>query len=579
MYPKIRLLLALLLGVTMSVVAAPHPASAVSRPSVTRLSVASGPTAGGTRVTIRGKHLTQVVRVLFGNARGTRVVVRSAGSLTVTAPAHAVGVVHVRVVTRHGTSKAVRADRFRYADWVRTALPRPSDAAFAPRISQSACWADRHCVATGTYRQRSGNDAAVLWTLSGVHWSGTRAPVPDGAATNPHPVPLRISCGAAGVCAAYAVYQAHRDGRDEDAALLWALTPGGWTATAPPVPADADAGTGAHVTDVSCAGSVCAARGAYELGGNLRPAFWTSDHGVWSVAIAPLPSNAVRVDLGSVVDVACGGATCAAGGVYLADPGLSSRRALWARTGAAWMVSEAPAPAGLSYAPTDHIGAACGPAVCLATFDLTRGSGLASAVWTLAGGSWTATSIPLPPGAASGTGYISATTCAATGTCVAVGQYEDAAGDAEGALWVRSAGGAWTVSRATLPADAAQNPRVTIRRVVCADNGTCVAVGAYVYHQQGSDIDQESQYDSLQWTYADGRWTLLRRYGFNRDVDAQPSTVSCASDYCVRFDGAQTVWAGRSWRTYSPHEALGGLSNRGGVALAAFSAAAWVYVG
>jgi len=93
---------------------APPPAVAAPAPTVTRLSVHAGPTAGGVRVTITGRHLTPVRSVRFGSARATHVVVRSARKLVVTAPRHAAGLVDVRVVSAHGRSSARPADRFRY---------------------------------------------------------------------------------------------------------------------------------------------------------------------------------------------------------------------------------------------------------------------------------------------------------------------------------------------------------------------------------------------------------------------------------------------------------------------------------
>ena len=564
--------------------AAPH---ATAPPVVTRLSATSGPTTGGTRVTVRGRHFTKVRSVRFGRTPGLRVRVRSATRLQVTAPAHAAGVVAVRIVTRHGTSKVVRAGRFRFraTDWVASTLPRPSDAAAAPTFHGAACWGDRQCVATGTYRQRSANDGAVLWTLAGTRWTAARAPVPADAATNAAPFPFQVACGAAGHCAAYAGYTTHRDGRDQDADLLWARSAGRWAATSAPVPADADPGTTGDIWAVTCAGAVCAARGTYDFGGNARPALWTLTGGTWSVASAPLPADAARVDLGSVEGLACGPAgDCAASGLYLANPGLVSRRVVWRLTGTGWEATAL--PAGPTYAQTVDFATACGSAVCLAAIDLTITGGRGTALWTLTGDAWTSTDLPLPAGAQAGTGHVAEMACPASGGCVAVGSYTDTAGDGRGALWTRSAAGTWSVTPTTLPSDAAQNPRVVVRRLACSAQGTCVATGSYVHHSGGSDVDDTAQYDRLQWTYAAGRWTLLARFGSNARAAADPALLSCGSDYCVRFDGYQTLWTldGGRWRRFSPGVSAGlvGLADGGGVAFGhdtAFRPAAWVYVG
>jgi hypothetical protein len=92
------------------------PASAATgpRPVVTKLSVTSGPVAGGTRVEIAGTSFTQVSRVMFGSTAGTQLKVASSTLVFVTAPKHAAGTVNVEVVTNHGTSAAVIADHFTY---------------------------------------------------------------------------------------------------------------------------------------------------------------------------------------------------------------------------------------------------------------------------------------------------------------------------------------------------------------------------------------------------------------------------------------------------------------------------------
>jgi hypothetical protein len=84
------------------------------RPSVRTVSPGHGPKAGGQKVTVTGRHFTSVVSVTFGAKPGKHVVVVSATRLTVRSPAHATGVVHVRVRTSGGTSAKVRADHYRY---------------------------------------------------------------------------------------------------------------------------------------------------------------------------------------------------------------------------------------------------------------------------------------------------------------------------------------------------------------------------------------------------------------------------------------------------------------------------------
>ena len=83
-------------------------------PTVTGVSPASGPTSGGTTVTITGTNFTGATSVSFGAAAATGVTVTSATSLTATAPAGSAGAVDVTVTTPGGTSATGSADRYTY---------------------------------------------------------------------------------------------------------------------------------------------------------------------------------------------------------------------------------------------------------------------------------------------------------------------------------------------------------------------------------------------------------------------------------------------------------------------------------
>ena len=89
--------------------------NAPALPTVTGVSPSSGPTAGGTSVTVSGTNLTGATAVDFGTANpGTSISGVTATSLTVTSPS-GTGTVNVTVTTPNGTS-AVNApsDQFTY---------------------------------------------------------------------------------------------------------------------------------------------------------------------------------------------------------------------------------------------------------------------------------------------------------------------------------------------------------------------------------------------------------------------------------------------------------------------------------
>ncbi|GAA5015815.1 hypothetical protein GCM10023258_00810 [Terrabacter aeriphilus] len=84
-------------------------------PSVTGLSTRTSSTAGQATVTITGSGLYRASSVHFGTTPASGLTRVSRTQVRVTAPAHAAGVVDVRVTTPGGTSPVVAAGRFRYA--------------------------------------------------------------------------------------------------------------------------------------------------------------------------------------------------------------------------------------------------------------------------------------------------------------------------------------------------------------------------------------------------------------------------------------------------------------------------------
>lgn len=92
-----------------------QPAPTVPAPTVTGVSPASGPTAGGTAVTITGTNLANATEVDFGSAKVTSFTTDTANSITLKTPPGAAGTVDVRVFTAGGGSAVnAPADRFTF---------------------------------------------------------------------------------------------------------------------------------------------------------------------------------------------------------------------------------------------------------------------------------------------------------------------------------------------------------------------------------------------------------------------------------------------------------------------------------
>lgn len=90
----------------------------LARPTVTAISPATGPAAGGTAVTVTGTNLASTTSVTFGGIAATGLTAVTATSLTVTSPPGTAGAaVHVIVhTTLAGDSTPSDADLFTYAE-------------------------------------------------------------------------------------------------------------------------------------------------------------------------------------------------------------------------------------------------------------------------------------------------------------------------------------------------------------------------------------------------------------------------------------------------------------------------------
>lgn len=84
-------------------------------PAVTSVSPNSGPTSGGTAVTVTGTNFTGATAVMFGAANATSVAIVNSTTITCISPANTAGAYHVTVTTPSGTSAQVAGDVFNYA--------------------------------------------------------------------------------------------------------------------------------------------------------------------------------------------------------------------------------------------------------------------------------------------------------------------------------------------------------------------------------------------------------------------------------------------------------------------------------
>ena len=88
-----------------------------------------------------------------------------------------------------------------------------------------------------------------------------------------------------------------------------------------------------------------------------------------------------------------------------------------------------------------------------------------------------ATTVPLPSGMANSPA-ISSVACPSARECVAVGYYSDSSGNLQGLL-LTGHGSSWAAAKPPLPAGAAARPDTILSGVACPSARECVAIGSY----------------------------------------------------------------------------------------------------
>jgi alpha-tubulin suppressor-like RCC1 family protein len=130
------------------------PTSAADRftyqapPSVIKVVPNSGPTSGGTPVTITGSGFTEATEVLFGGTPATSFTIESATTIKAVSPVHASGTVDVTVTNPVGTSTTKLEDHFTFLQLEAPELGR------CVKVGVGlGAYASANCTATGGERK------------------------------------------------------------------------------------------------------------------------------------------------------------------------------------------------------------------------------------------------------------------------------------------------------------------------------------------------------------------------------------------------------------------------------------------
>ncbi len=343
----------------------------------------------------------------------------------------------------------------RWAAGVEPSLPANANTGSVTSLQSVSCASSGNCTAVGSYTDSSGHLQGLLLTETSGTWAtGVEPPLPANANANPNAVLGSVSCASAGNCTAVGNYNDSYDRSTvQDQGLLLSQTSGTW-ATGVDASLPAGAGTAQYVYpySVSCASAGnCTAVGFYEDSSfNDQSSLWTETSGTWAAGVEPsLPAGACASTsagngCGAPGDsVGLGPVSCASAGNctdvgYYTDSSGHRQGLLLSETSGTWAAGvEASLPANARTNPNAS---------------LERVS------------------------------------CASAGNCTAVGGYTDSSGHRQGLL-LSETSGTWAAGvEASLPANARTNPNASLSSVSCAASGNCTAVGEYEDssgHEQG----------------------------------------------------------------------------------------------
>jgi hypothetical protein len=370
--------------------------------------------------------------------------------------------------------------------WSLVSPPYPGNADGELADARAAsCSATGSCVAVGNYEVGANNAQGLIETLNAGSWSASEAPLPASARTDIQQASLsEISCAPSGTCIAIGQFS----GPTSSQWFIDTRSNGTWTPTTPVPP-------GGSINPPTLEGVSCGPTGACVVVGSYdatSPAGQMtglieelSSSGTWSASVAPIPTNAT-IGNAQLQDVSCWSAdNCMAIGSYF-PPAAESDLFVETLSAGSWTASQAPLPGDVM---TTSAGLAAWQSLACASdgacgaagiYKNTAGNQVPFGDTMTSQGTWTASAIPLPPGAnesyGSETGAIS---CEPGTSCMAIGSYHASSATTSLGFVSSTFNGSWSTEIPPLPAGGNAALGFGVSSVSCPSIVECFIDGTY----------------------------------------------------------------------------------------------------
>lgn len=408
-------------------------------------------------------------------------------------------------------------------------LLAPAAASALEKLPDVACTSTSFCLAVGA-SDASGASHVQARGWNGSAWSDKAAPVPDGAALSEL---SSVSCVSASSCVAVGSYADEEEETTLALAMRW--NGSSWSTDSLPAPAGS---LSSKLAEVACtSASSCTAVGRYIDAAEVRKSLAMRWNGsAWSLQSAPVPSGA---GLSELTGVSCTVASdCVAVGSFVNSSEVTKTLAMvW--NGSAWSITSTPEPAGAELSQLSDV--SCRPSEACTAVGTYFSSGLQKTLALRRNTSkvWSIQTTPNQAGALSNA--LSAVSCPAATSCVAVGVIEQ--GSKELPIALGWNGTTW--SQQSIDSEALGASSVELAAISCLSATDCKATGSVAYGRSAADRNLAFSYNGSAWLVSEAGqyergWLRLDA----SQASNQLNGISCSAAHICFAVGGSTSDAG-----------------------------------
>lgn len=457
------------------------------------------------------------------------------------------------------------AEHWDGTSWTVQSTPNPTDGESV--LTSVSCPTASACTAVGTFSPQAGTLVTLAEGWDGTSWTIQSTPNPNGA---PVSDPTAVSCASATVCTAVGSF---RDSTGDQAALAEGWDGTSWTIESVPNPSG---GNNSQLDGVSCtATSGCIATGSHTNSAGTQLTLAEGlDSSSWTIKATPNPLGLQRA---SLTDVSCPAlsACTAVGSYYTSNTTVRTLAAAW--NGTAWTLQTPRNPTGENHDQLSGVSCTSTSACTgVGYFTNTAGTQVTLAErWN--GTTWAVQSTPNPLGIYGGT--LSGVSCGTASACAGVGhwtyRYIDSLRRIHFKYYMLAEGWNGTIWALESPPNPTGATNSELNGVSCTSSFACTAVG-YSAGSAGTQMIVE-RWNGTSWVVQTPPNPTGATSSVLNGVSCTSAIACTAVGYFTNSSGTTMTlaetWNGTSWAVEStPNPTTSNTNQLAGVSCTATSA-------